>query len=132
MPAIVCEARYGEKYWSRSSEQWLDDSPEYIYYVFGNNVFTQQIALYVAEKYNIPIITAIGDDFYFNDQKSFSPTYHLYRTIFKKLTREVFSRENSSAVYVSDKIKEKYNSEFGLDGETIYLSSTIDRNHSPQ
>lgn len=130
-PAIDLMRRllWRKKYWCTDHlNEWLDRfQPECIYYVFGNNVFTQQIALYVAEKYNIPIITAIGDDFYFNDQKSFSPTYHLYRTIFKKLTREVFSRENSSAVYVSDKIKEKYNSEFGLDGETIYLSSTIDR-----
>ena len=32
-----------------------------------------------------------------------------------------------SAIYISDKIKDKYNSEFGLDGETVYLASTIQR-----
>ena len=32
-----------------------------------------------------------------------------------------------SAMYISDKIRDKYNSEFGMDGETVYLASTIER-----
>ena len=32
-----------------------------------------------------------------------------------------------SAIYISDKIRDKYNSEFGLDGETVYLTSTVQR-----
>ena len=32
-----------------------------------------------------------------------------------------------SAIYISDKIREKYISEFGLDGDTVYLTSTINR-----
>lgn len=32
-----------------------------------------------------------------------------------------------SAIYISDKIRDKYNSEFGLDGETVYLTSEIRR-----
>ena len=30
-------------------------------------------------------------------------------------------------MYISDKIRDKYNAEFGLDGETVYLASTIQR-----
>ena len=118
-----------KKYWCTSQlNEWLDQfNPECIFYNFSNHIFTQQIALYVAERYKIPIVTAIGDDFYFNDQKSFSPIYILYRKIFKRLSRQILTREKSSAVYVNDKIRDKYNSEFGLKGETIYFNSTVER-----
>ena len=118
-----------KKYWCTSQlNEWLDQfNPECIFYNFSNHIFTQQIALYVAERYKIPIVTAIGDDFYFNDQKSYSPIYILYRKIFKCLSRQILTREKSSAVYVNDKIRDKYNSEFGLKGETIYFNSTVER-----
>lgn len=32
-----------------------------------------------------------------------------------------------SAIYISDKIRDKYNGDMGLDGETIYLNSTVKR-----
>lgn len=126
---ILRRMLWRKKYWCTDQlNEWMDKfQPECIFYNFSNHIFTQQIALYVAERYGIPIITAIGDDFYFNGQKSLSPAYHLYRSIFKKLTRRILTRKNSSAVYCSDKIRDKYNSEFNLDGDTVYLSSTIPR-----
>ena len=126
---ILRRMLWRKKYWCTDQlNEWLDKfKPECIFYNFSNHIFTQQIALYVAERYEIPIITAIGDDFYFNDQKSLSPAYHLYRSIFKKLTRRILTKKNGSAVYVSDKIRDKYNNEFGLDGETVYFNSTVAR-----
>ena len=118
-----------KKYWCTDQlNEWLDKfHPECILYNFSNHIFSQQIALYVADRYNIPIITTIADDFYFNDQTVISPTYHLYRHIFKKLTSKVLYREDSSAVYISDKIRDKYEKTFHLNGKTIYLTSTIPR-----
>ena len=43
------------------------------------------------------------------------------------MSRQILTREKSSAVYVNDKIRDKYNSEFGLKGETIYFNSTVER-----
>ncbi len=126
---ILRRMLWRKKYWCTDQlNEWLDKfHPECIFYNFSNHIFTQQIALYVAERYGIPIITAIGDDFYFNGQKSLSPAYHLYRSIFKKLTKEILTREHSGAVYVNDKIKDKYESEFHVDGKTIYFNSTVER-----
>ena len=117
-----------KKYWcTEKLNQWLDEfKPEVIVYNYSNHLFTQQIALYVAQKYSIPIITTIADDYYFNDEKSFSLSYKLYRRMFKRLSERIFSWKGS-AVYCSDKIRDKYNARFDLKGETVYYSSQIQR-----
>lgn len=117
-----------KKYWCTPELiEWLDDyKPEIVFYNFSYNLFLQPIVLFVAERYNIPIVTAIGDDYYFNDKRSVSPAYHLLRYRFKSLCRKIFAH-TGSAVYVCDKIKNKYNSEFDLKGETIYFNSEVAR-----
>ena len=117
-----------KKYWcSDKLINWLDDyKPEIVFYNFTNNMFLPRIALFVSKRYDIPIVTAIGDDYYFNDRRSLSPAYHLFRKKYKKLTEQVFRRKGS-AVYVCDKIRDKYNETFELNGETVYFNSTVER-----
>ena len=126
---ILRRLLWRKKYWCTDQlNGWLDKfGPQCIFYNFSNHIFTQQIALYIADRYRIPIIVAIGDDFYFNDQKSFSVAYHLFRWEFKRLTRKILKRPGSRAIYVNDKIKDKYNKAFNLEGITIYFNSTIER-----
>lgn len=117
-----------KKYWcTEKLVKWLDDfRPECIVYNFSNHLFTQQIALYAAKRFDIPIIAVIGDDYYFNDRFSLSPAYWLFRYKFKRLTKQILST-NSSAVYCSDKIRDKYNNYFNISGETIYVTSSVPR-----
>lgn len=117
-----------KKYWcTQKLVKWLDDfKPECIVYNFSNHLFTQQIALFVADRYQIPIVAVIGDNYYFDESKSKSPAYKLFRNKLKKLTEKVLS-PNSSAVYCSDKIKNLYNSYFHIQGETVYFSSSLKR-----
>lgn len=117
-----------KKYWdTKQLENWLDEfQPECVFLAFSDDFFIPEIALFVAERYNIPIMSCIGDDYYFNDKFSLSPFYHIYRNKYKALIRKVFSRKGS-AIYIGDKIRDKYNSEFGLNGETVYLTSDIER-----
>lgn len=104
-------------------EKWLDEfRPDVILYNYCNHLFTQQIALYVAQRYDIPIITTIADDYYFNDTKSLSPSYRLFRYCFKRLSDKVLNWKGS-AVYCSDKIRDKYNQRFPLEGKTVYFST---------
>lgn len=107
--------------------QWLDAfKPECVFLAFSDDFFINQIALYVAERYNIPIVSCIGDDYYFNTHFSLSPFYHLYKSSYRRLIRKVLAHPGS-AIYISNKIRDKYNCEFGLDGETVYLTSTVQR-----
>ena len=117
-----------KKFWcTEKLNNWLDEfKPECVFLGFSNDYFINEIALYVAEKYDIPIVSAIGDDYYFNTHFSLSPFYHIYKTTYRRLVRKVLAHKGS-AIYISDKIRDKYNSEFGLDGETVYLNSEIER-----
>ena len=106
---------------------WLDEfSPECVFLAFSDDYFILQIALYVADRFGVPIVSCIGDDYYFNLKVTASPLYWVYKMSYRKLVRKVLGWPGS-AIYISDKIKRKYNSEFGLNGETVYLASTIPR-----
>ncbi len=117
-----------KKFWCTDKlKGWLDEfAPECVFLAFSDDYFIPKIALYVAKRYNIPIVSCIGDDYYFNVKKTLNPLYHLYKSTYRKLINKVFSWPGS-AMYISDKIRDKYNKEFSLDGETVYLSSSIER-----
>lgn len=116
------------KYWcNQEFNNWIEEfKPECVFLSFSDDFFIPKIALYVAEKFDIPIISSIGDDYYFNDHFSLSPFYYIYRKIYKNIINRVF-KHKGSAIYISDKIRDKYNKEFDLKGETIYLTSEIVR-----
>lgn len=117
------------KYWHTPMlDKWLDDfKPECIFLAFSDDFFINEIALYVADKFNIPIMACIGDDYYFNDAFSISPLYHIYRKLYKKTIDKVLLKHRCSAIYISNKIRDKYNDYFKINGETVYLTSKINR-----
>ncbi len=117
-----------KRYWcSEKLNRWLDEfNPECVFLAFSDDYFIPKIALYVAKRYNVPIVSCIGDDYYFNVTKTVNPFYHLYKRTYQGLIDKVLAWPGS-AIYISDKIRDKYNSEFCLDGETVYLASTIQR-----
>ncbi len=117
-----------KRFWCTDAlNKWLDEfKPECVFLSFSDDYFIPRIALYVAERYNIPIVNSILDDYYFNMEKSLNPLYWWYKLTYKKLIRKVL-RHKGSAIYISDKIRDKYNGNLGLDGETVYLTSTVKR-----
>lgn len=117
-----------KKYWNTGQfNKWLENfNPECIFLSFSNDFFILEIALYIAEKFDIPICSSTGDDYYFDNKISLNPLYYLYHEWYKSLNRKVF-RHKGSAIYIGNKIRDKYNSAFGLNGETVYLVSDIQR-----
>lgn len=107
--------------------KWLDAfKPEVVFLSFSDDYFISQIAFYVAKRYDIPIVSSIGDDYIFNYRFSLSPLYNLYKLTYRRHISKVLAHRGS-AIYISDKIRDKYNAEFRLDGETVYLTSTTKR-----
>ncbi len=112
---------------SEKLDTWLEKfRPDCVFLSFSDDYFIPQIALYVANKFRIPIVSSIGDDYYFNTHFSWNPFYYLYKYTYRSLVRKVLAHPGS-AIYISDKIRDKYNREFGLDGETVYLTSQVSR-----
>lgn len=125
---ILRRLLWRKKFWCTPKlVKWLDEyKPECIVYNFSNHLFTQQIALFVAKRYQIPIVAIIGDNYYFDESKSKSPVYKVFKNKFKKLTEKILS-SNNSALYCNDKIKNLYNDFFHIQGETVYFSSSLKR-----
>ncbi len=119
---------WNRKHWcTEKLNSWLDEfAPECVFLSFSDDFFILQIALYAAKKYNIPIVSAIGDDYCFNTHFSISPFYYIYKYSYTKLIRTVFAYKGS-AIYISDKIRDIYNKSFGLCGKTVYLTSDMIR-----
>ena len=125
---LLRKVLWREKYWNTNEfNNWLEEfNPECVFLSFSNDFFILEIALYIAQKFDIPICSSTGDDYYFDGKFSLNPLYYLYHEWYKSLNRRVF-RHKGSAIYIGDKIKDKYNNAFGLDGETVYLVSDIQR-----
>ena len=117
---------WNKKYWNTNKfNTWLDEfNPDVVFLSFSDDFLSLKSHFFIAKKYSIPIISSIGDDYYFNYKFSLSPLYHLYKINYRKLIREVFIHKGS-AIYIGDKIGHKYNLEFNLNGKTVLLSSTI-------
>ncbi|MFR7956175.1 MAG: hypothetical protein ACLU4A_09790 [Collinsella aerofaciens] len=106
---------------------WIDSfKPDCVFLSFSNDYFILEIALYVAERFNIPIVSSIGDDCYFDTKRSVSPLYWIYKFTYRQLVDRVFAH-GGSAIYIGNKIRDKYNSEFALNGKTVYLTSEATR-----
>lgn len=125
---LIRKLVWRKKNWcSKKLNEWLDSfKPECVFLSFSDDFFISEIALYVAERFNIPIVSSIGDDYYFNNSFSVSPFYYLYKSMYRRLIRRVFQHKGS-AIYISDKIRDKYNQSFHLKGETVYLTSEVIR-----
>lgn len=107
--------------------QWLDDfKPECVFLSFSYDFFIPQIADYISKRFNIPIVSSIADDYYFNTYFSVNPLYYLYKYSYRRMIKNLLTR-NHYAIYISDKIRDKYNNHFGLIGDTVYLTSEVQR-----
>lgn len=111
---------------SEKLTKWVDEfAPEAIYICFSDDYFILNIAYHFAKKYNIPIIAQIGDDYYFKKNKNLflRPYLRNYKKLFRKIMRL-----DGFGVYISDKLANKYNESFSLQGYPFYLSTNIKTN----
>ena len=117
-----------KKFWcNKKLESFVDElKPEVIYLCFSDDYFLLNMCLYFAKKYNIPIISSIGDDYFFNSRLSINPFYYLYKNTYKKLVKKLLHYDGG-CIYISDKIRNKYDNFFGKKGITAYLTSNIQR-----
>ncbi|MBR4762171.1 MAG: glycosyltransferase family 4 protein [Clostridia bacterium] len=117
-----------KKYWcTKDFNNWLEEfDPECVFLSFSDDFFIGEIALYIADKFNIPIVAFSGDDYYFNAHFSLSPFYLIYKSMHRRHIRKIFSRCKYASLS-SDFIKDKYAEHFGINTMATYLSSAVKR-----
>jgi len=111
-----------KKYWcSKEFVKWVEDfCPDVVFLAWSDDFYMLNIANFVCKNYDLPLISCVGDDYYFNNHFSLSPFYWIYRFKYKKLAKKVLQL-NGSHVYISD-IRNKYNEYFSVSGQTIHVS----------
>lgn len=104
---------------------WIDAfNPDVIFFASGDYVFAYKVAMAIAEKKNIPIVTYVCDDYYFLKRKSISPLYYMYRLQYKQTVRKLFAK-HKNMVAICDKLGRDYEKEFGVSSQTVMTSSTL-------
>lgn len=114
--------------WNNSKlDKWIDRfNPDIIFFASGDYVFSNKIAMCIAKKRNIPIITYICDDFYLNKEQSLSPLYYIKQNQFKKSFNKLM-KTTSNCIYICDKMNKDYTSEFNNSGITLMTTSSLNK-----
>ncbi len=98
--------------------------PELLFFPMGRNLYDAEIALAIAERRGIPLVTFLPDDSYYRYRAKLWPFARLYRRRLKRLLLCLFS--SSLSIFSScDKMKEQYESDFGVPLSTVHFSSAI-------
>jgi hypothetical protein len=115
-----------KRFWCNSKFlNWADDfKPDVIYCCFSDDFFILQISLFLSQRYSIPIIVQIGDDYIFNGHFSLNPFYWFYRCKYLRLAKKIFSK-CGGALFSSSKIQAKYNGAVPGESKVIYISSNV-------
>lgn len=94
-------------------------SPDLLFYVSGDAIFSMKIALRIAKHFNLPLVVYVTDDYYVfnrpNKSSFFDYTHCMWlRRQFKKLLK------SSSRCYViGEKMKSVYDDEFGINSNIL-------------
>lgn len=96
--------------------------PDLIFYHNSDAFFLGEIAIELSKLFSVPLILEISDDYYFNNHFSLSPFYHLYRKKYKKHFENCI-KHATGYIFISEKMKRKYEEFFEIKGECIHISS---------
>ncbi len=125
---LIRKIVWKKKLWLTSKfKTWIDSfNPECLFLSISDDFFIQEIGLYIANEYKIPIVCQIDDDYIFNRKFSLNPLYYIYKSMYEKQIDAVMSKK-TSAVYICDGIKKAYNEKYHINGEVVYLASNVGR-----
>lgn len=108
----------------RTLNSWLDDfNPQVILFLGGDGLFLYHICSYIADKYSIPIIFQVTDD-YLDRSVGLS----LFGLIRKKQLTKVFSAmvyKSKKLISIGDTMRIAYNERFGIDSVILMNCVTI-------
>ncbi len=116
-------AIWKKKFWdSETLEKFVDDfGPDLVYVCWGPDFWQMDMAIHFASKRKLPVVVSIMDDCFahFGGKGLFTRKYERrFRETFDKLLSL-----SPKGIFISEKIREKYRSEFDLQGIAIPVAS---------
>jgi len=116
---------YTNKWKTMKLINWIDNfQPEILLFQAGDSVFMYDIARKLSIEYKIPLIIYNSEDYYLKDRKSFSPLFHIQRTMLKKSFRKLMDKAKY-VVYLCDLLKYDFDKIFKTPGETMMTASSL-------
>ena len=98
--------------------------PEVIFFAAGDYVFSNDIAMTLAEELGIPLVTCCMDDYYLYNQNEGSMLGRLRQEQFRKSYEALMAR--SRCVFtISDQMADAYDERFGIKCRVLYTASSF-------
>lgn len=111
--------------------RWLEhEKPEWIFLAPGEARFIYDVAMKISERYHIPIITYICDDYYFMDEPE-KPADRLCLRLLRR-TMERLMKQTKHIVTICDSMNRQYSGYFGVPATTIMTSSGFEIAKAPR
>ena len=104
-------------------DAWMGrQKPDVIFFASGDYVFSYRVVRHLAEKYRIPVVVSVVDDYYFYRGEERSPLAKWNTRVFRK-TMEQMMKRAGGAVYVHPAMAKVYNRQFGTCGDVLYKTA---------
>ncbi len=122
---------WNRKGWRSVFYEWVDEfCPEIILFQAGDCPFLYRISVDLSKKYNAPLVIYNSEDYYFKNYNYFPGSgvygafYPFFRRVLKRETKDAIERAALS-IYISEDLKNLYDSEFHKNSSFIYTSTDI-------
>lgn len=122
---------------SKDLEQWVDEfQPNVVVLQFGDSSFMIDIALYIAQSRQIPLVVYNTEGYYFFDKFWYSSSWYdcllfpFYKRGFHQRVKRLMNYACHS-VYLNDELKDDYDYAFGKASTVIYNSSSMQMGTPP-
>lgn len=111
---------------SKKLFEWVEEfKPDVIFYASGYAMFSYDIAIFIAKKYEIPLITYFCDDYYdYNYSHKNSIVANIRMKLFRKKVKDIID-ESTQMVFISESMMKKYKELFNKEGVVVMTPSTI-------
>lgn len=112
------------RWYNRDLRNWLDrENPDSIFVAPGTAKFVYKMAVKIAQKRNIPIVTYICDDYYFVKESKTLLGMFQQRMLKKSIKR--LMEKTAKLITICDELKECYTKEFNLPAATIMTGTNF-------
>lgn len=114
------------RWYTRELEEWIEkEAPTHIFAAVGMQKFIYDIIFSVSERFSLPVISYICDDYYFSRIGRKKACSERQNPLGKRIER--LMSESSRAVFICESLKKLYEERFDIVGEVIMTGASVRR-----